>query len=103
MKECAKKWDMDSCKWMFAEDKEIEADVSLMVDLRGELAQDIQSLNKIVAASRCSTMFAQKVEEIKEPMTAAKARGGRYNFAPTQSSLEFRIWKVSLNNRLGLS
>ena len=77
VKECAKKWNMDSCKWMFADDKEIETDVSLMVDLRGELAQDIQSLNKIVAASRCSDMFAQKVEEIKEPMTAAKARGGR--------------------------
>ena len=83
MKECAKKWEMDSCKWMFADDKDIEADVHLMVDLRGELAQDIQSLNKIVVASRCSTMFAKKIEEIKEPMTAAKARD-KISLPPSQ-------------------
>ena len=77
MKECAKKWEMDSCMWMFADDKDIEADVSLMVDMRGELAQDIQSLNKIVVAARCSTMFAQKVDAMREPMTVAKAGGGR--------------------------
>ena len=77
VKACAKSWEMESCKWMFNNGKDVDADVQVIMELRDQLTADSKQLDRIlvlsVAAPNASESFKQALANGKNSMATAKA------------------------------
>ena len=76
-RDCAKNWEMEPCKWIFAGSEEVAADMEVIVNLRTEIADDLPNFERLVVASSCSSIMAAHKQSIQASVTLAKDHEGR--------------------------
>ena len=70
----AKAWQMQDCMWMFQSSPDVEADVEIMLELRGETDSDTKHVEKIVIAGQSMEkgVAAESFDRLRELMSTVK-------------------------------
>ena len=76
VKDCAKGWEMEPCKWIFNGSEEVSADMKIIVDLRTTVSDDLPNFERLLVASSCSSILATHKQSIQASVALAKAHEG---------------------------
>lgn len=67
---------MEPVMWAFSGDKDVDADVKMMLEIRSELNEELKAIDRILAVHKCSVTFNAECLKLASSSDMAKAQLG---------------------------